>query len=319
MNKISVIVCTYKPDLNKLKRTLLSIFRQKEVDVEIVVSDDGSNIDFSEIENWVSRYLPDTFSIKYLISKENRGIIKNYLAALELVSNTYFKTLAPGDYLNTEFALKKYLDKLEKGNFVACYSDAIHFSQNGDEFKVINNKAPLLDTFKKKYKKNRVLRALCLYQDYILGAAAAYKTEEYKKCLTVLSECGLKHGEDFSLILLSLKGYPIGYIDEYLMWYESGSGVSTSGGAPLIENDKKLLYSVVYPNFKDNKVVRKSINYHEYRFSHSKIKSYVHLLFISPSLFVRYMNWLFKLKSISKKIKVTYRQEDYSQVFESEI
>lgn len=318
MNKISVIVCTYKPDFKKLKRTLLSIFRQEEVDVEIIISDDGSNVDYSEFKYWVQKYLPSNFSIKYLISKENKGIIKNYLAALELVNNTYFKTLSPGDYLNTEFALKKYYEKLEYGKYVACYSEAIHYYQNDDEFKVVNNKAPLLNTFKKKYKKSTVLKTLCLYQDYILGGAAAYKTEAYKKCLNELSECGLKHGEDFSLILLSLNGYQIGYIDEYLLWYESGCGVSTSGGAPLIENDKKLLYSVLYPKFKDNSIVKKSIDYHKYRLSHSKFKSYLHLFLLSPLLFAQYIIWLFKLKSIPKKINTPYSKEDYSKVFCSE-
>ena len=108
MDKISIIVCSYKPDFNKLKRTLLSIFRQKEVDVEVVLADDGSiGYDFSDVKNWIKERIPLNFEVKYSLLEKNVGTIKNVLAALDLVTSKYVKLISPGDYLNTEFSLKK--------------------------------------------------------------------------------------------------------------------------------------------------------------------------------------------------------------------
>ena len=45
---ISVVVLTYNPDLNDLKKTLRSIMLQDGVDFEIVIADDGSKNNLSE-------------------------------------------------------------------------------------------------------------------------------------------------------------------------------------------------------------------------------------------------------------------------------
>ena len=320
MNKISVIVCTYKPDFSKLKRTLLSIFMQKEMDVEVILADDGSNVDFSEIKSWISKKLPSNFEIKFSLLEKNVGTIKNVLSALELVTSKFVKLISPGDYLNTEYSLKKYYERLSSGDCSAVFAKAIYYGADTTDFKTINLRAPLLlKPYIKKWQNKRVLTSLCLYQDYLLGASLAYITETFKKHLQELSESGVKYGEDFSSFLFAINDEKIAYIDEYLLWYEIGLGISNSGESPLVANDKKILYSSLLPKYENIRVIKKSINYHLYRVTHSKSKSYLHLFFLSPSLFFKYIDWLFKLKSIPKKIKVSYRQEDYRQVFESEI
>ena len=321
MDKISVILCSYKPDFNKLKRTLLSIFRQKEVDVEVVLADDGSiGYDFTDVKNWIKERIPSNFEIKYSLLEKNVGTIKNILAALNLVTSKYVKLISPGDYLNTEYSLKKYYEGLDKGDYSAIFAKAIYFAAEESKCQTINSRAPLLiKPYIKKWNNKRVLTSLCLFQDYLLGASLAYVTDVFKKHLEELSNSGVKYGEDFSSLLFAVNNEKIGYIDESLIWYETGLGISNSGESPLVANDKKTLYSSLLPKYKNIKVINKSINYHEYRNTHSKIKSYIHLFFLSPSLFIKYIDWLFKLKSIPKKIKVSYHQEDYKEVFESEI
>ena len=50
---ISVLVLTYNSSLKKLFATLYSVLQQNEIDLEIVISDDGSEqIDQTAIENF---------------------------------------------------------------------------------------------------------------------------------------------------------------------------------------------------------------------------------------------------------------------------
>ena len=49
--QVSVILLSYNPDVNKLTRTIYGILEQREIDYEIIVSDDGSSDKmFKEIE-----------------------------------------------------------------------------------------------------------------------------------------------------------------------------------------------------------------------------------------------------------------------------
>ena len=49
--EITVIVCTYNPDLQKLISTLKSVVLQKGVKIQVIVTDDGSsNNYFNEVK-----------------------------------------------------------------------------------------------------------------------------------------------------------------------------------------------------------------------------------------------------------------------------
>ena len=55
--QVSIIICNYNPDLLKFERTVRAAIRQKEVDFEIIVTDDGSTNDyFDEINTIFEKY-----------------------------------------------------------------------------------------------------------------------------------------------------------------------------------------------------------------------------------------------------------------------
>lgn len=52
----TVVVVTYNSDLNKLYSTLLSIIKQKNISIQIVISDDGSfNFEKESLEKWFEK------------------------------------------------------------------------------------------------------------------------------------------------------------------------------------------------------------------------------------------------------------------------
>ena len=96
MYDVSVVVLTYNPVMEKLKSTLLSVLNQKNVEIQIIISDDGSKIDFrKEIEELFFEF--NFTHYKLFLNKENVGTIENYYFALEKTDSLLIKGISPGD------------------------------------------------------------------------------------------------------------------------------------------------------------------------------------------------------------------------------
>lgn len=113
---ISVIVLCYNPDLEKLKCTIISIIKQKDVEYELIISDDGSALDYRrELKDWISE-LNLSVNVIYNFLLDNVGTVKNILSAVKLANGEYIKTISPGDYFFDEYSLSVYYSHLCIGN-----------------------------------------------------------------------------------------------------------------------------------------------------------------------------------------------------------
>ena len=104
MALVTICVLTYNPDWIKFRSTLRSIICQRNVDFDIVVSDDGSEENyFDKAEEFLKE---NNFSdYRFIANKQNQGTVKNTISALQNVESKYVKLISPGDFLYNENVL----------------------------------------------------------------------------------------------------------------------------------------------------------------------------------------------------------------------
>ena len=72
VKEISVVVASYNPKWDKMQRTLDSIIEQKNIDIEIVITDDGSlNSMYNQVVNYLIDHGVENFI--YVSHESNSG------------------------------------------------------------------------------------------------------------------------------------------------------------------------------------------------------------------------------------------------------
>ncbi len=127
--EVTVIVASYNPIWEKLRRTLCSIILQKDIHIEIIVVDDGSEDNlFIKIRNFFYEY---NFKEYILMDSDiNQGTCINIYRGAKAAKGKYLKCISPGDYLYEETTLKQMYEYAEKNNADVCFGEAIYYSES---------------------------------------------------------------------------------------------------------------------------------------------------------------------------------------------
>ena len=272
----SVIVCCYNSDYEKLKKTLISIIKQKDIAFEIIISDDGSkDRSVENIKTWISEHkIPN---VKYNFLTENVGTVGNILSAVKLTEGKYVKTISPGDYFFDEFSLKQYLQKFNKNDYKLVFSRAIYYTQDREILKFHN---PIATGTKSRWfmKKN-----LCTFFDCFLGATFSCEREYILPYLQELVGV-VRLVEDFPLTFLTLiNNQKVGFINKNLVWYESDTGVSRVNGGSKIESEYFNFFDYIEKKYQNNKKVQGYIKFLRRLKTENKYKVLLKSLLIQPS------------------------------------
>ncbi len=226
MNKqfdVSALVVCYKPNLKKLIMTLKSLIYQKDVCMQIVIADDGSEIDhFDEIK----AFFAEINFKEYVLVKntKNVGTVKNCISGMEKSAGSYIKGISPGDYLAEENSLRKWLDYMKSNNLSVCGGDYYCYHFN-DEDKVEYTKALLcpritgLKDFKLRFD-------YLINNDLFLGAVTLCERELFLKYLQMI-ENKVVYAEDNTYRMMAYCGEKIGFFNQRTVIYEVGTGIST--------------------------------------------------------------------------------------------
>ena len=241
---ISVIICCYNPDIDKLKRTITSVMNQEKINFETIITDDGSNIDYyAEIHDFIVENYGER-DVIFNRLKKNSGTVINIINGLSLCKTKYYKVISPGDYFYDQFSLKRYYDVLNSNNYDLVFSDAIFY--NADKIikprKYPTTSLVFNDIILQKY--------YYVYNYLFLGATIAGRTSVVLEILKKI-EGKIIYIEDMSAtILLLLEGKRIHGIDEPLMWYEYDTGVSsTTEGCSRLDRDIQELACFISDNY----------------------------------------------------------------------
>lgn len=250
---ISVIVLCYNPILEKLINTLQSIVIQKHVSFEIVIADDGSS-DVTYINKICEWFENKSFKdYKIIKNSQNQGTVKNLLSGVEQAEAQYIKGISPGDFLYDEKVLHKIVSFVKKEKYDVCFGLAGYYSYSNGEVTLHARQNPNdLSVYRKDCKK-KLIRNYIYFQDYILGANLVYKTEVIKKYLLKISPF-IKYCEDLSVVCMINDGLQVKFIDDILIWYEYGVGISTQKNNKwnqIIHAEQKEIYKNVISQYPD--------------------------------------------------------------------
>ena len=228
MFDISVVIASYNPDYDKLFFTLKSIIVQRGINFEIVVSDDGSqNNYFEDIEKWFKN---NTFCDYVLVRHENNmGTCINIYDGVKESNGRYVKTISPGDYLYDETTLLEWYQFMEEKHSKISFGKVLNFHIDTYEGVVLDRVMQRPQVLKPYSSGNlrKIKNSYLLLNDIPDGAAfIAQKSVLLKYYKMIVNK--VKYAEDYAMKLMVLDDIKIDYYDRYVVWYEFGTGISTS-------------------------------------------------------------------------------------------
>ena len=247
-NSISIIVCSFNASLEDILLTLISSLKQDASDKQIIYCDDGSKNNYrAEIEDFFQKSNFKNFTLVF--NKENQGTVKNIASGLKEVRHKYVKVIGAGDAFYSPSTCKDIVLFMEENDLDYAFSSSVFFYEK-DELLTFNVRQPSLESVYELGKQNyvKIKKNLMIYNDFILGAALFYKTVTFKKSLDKLLG-KIIYEEDAIVAESIINGAKIAHYPHYGVYYEYGSGISTTPNKKFLEllmKDKLELFSYIH-------------------------------------------------------------------------
>lgn len=228
MAEVTLIIAIYNNDIGKILITLRSVIIQKNINIRIIIADDGSKNDYFGM---IKAYLAECKFDNYLIlrTKSNMGTVKNILRCQEYCQGKYVKSISPGDFFCDELALRKWVNYLKDGDYLVSFCDAYYYSINdvGEPNLIKTYANPQYpDVFNKgnnNYDSKK--RVQLLFNDYWLGAATLVEKNIFFGYLADAATF-VKYAEDGIYRLMCANNEKIVYFPQTVIAYEYGTGIS---------------------------------------------------------------------------------------------
>lgn len=292
---VSVIICTYNPQWKKLKSTLLSALEQKEIGFEIVVSDDGSkNNCFECVIDLFKEY---KFTDYKLVDNEiNKGIVENYYSALEAAEGLYSYVISPGDMLYDSNVIHKLYNFAVKNKALICFGNVVYYNADNNFIKIFDNiknapSRPWLFDCDLRVEK---IKEYFFMGNQINGASFFRKTEVAIKYVDKIRGISKYVEDNTTTALMLADGIRVWHYDDFTVWYEYGTGISTSKEEKwkkLLEDDFKNVNKMLLKEYPNDKTMRNLINI---KSMSKELPKYLYMLFNCPDM-------IFKRKAFKKQ------------------
>lgn len=280
----SVIVLTFNPDLEKMKNTLYSIVIQENVSFEVIVVDDGSKQNYRlELEQFFEECRFSNYKI--IINETNQGTVKNFKSGLIVAEGRYVKSISPGDYLydkDTLMGIKKFLSN---GHYEFLFGKAAFYSKEEHGYKIHRRHSPTELSVYRKNNKRKIMRNYFLYQDYVLGASFVFELDLIKKGINQIEQYA-RYCEDTSALCMLADNKKFGFLDKYIIWYEYGTGISTTSNnkwKKIIFDENKKVLEMLAPK---SKLIEKAYKYNYCGFT-NRYLNIIRKIVLSP-LFLKH-------------------------------
>lgn len=236
---ISVVLITYNQDLDSILFSVSSVIRQVECDCELVISDDHSAIDHRAD---VCQYLESKGFTKYqyLRAEKNQGIVMNLLNGVTAATGDIIKLLSPADALYAPNTLMHIEEFCLSNDVQIGFGRLAGYCKQAPGYSFFQYEAPINP---EKYNDLKItcielLKDQIINTNWVPGCALFYRKSFILKYLKELHfNYGIRFGEDLTCPLITKDGTRIAFLNDYVLWYEVGNGITTSGS---IESRKRI-------------------------------------------------------------------------------
>lgn len=304
---VTIIVATYNPKIDKLKKTLRSIIFQQGIKVEIIITDDGSSyFPLEDIDKFMhSNHFPD---YKVICNEVNRGTVYNVFAGLEKATGKYVKLISPGDCFATSKSLRLLFDEIENSKVKMVFGDVIYYTENHNVLTINRHYAHPQNTCPYMKSKTRdIWFNYLILDDTIHGVSTLCQ----KNVLLDYIERALNkviYSEDCLYRVMVNEGISISYCPKGVVLYSYGEGISTSNNdkwKQLIKKDLRVTDEMIISNLPDIhklKLFKLAIRWRDSK----SIFSFVKMSVISPK---------FLISKMRTRIRKRYTSESMDESF----
>ncbi len=226
MYQCSVVLVQYNPVWEKVRCTLNSVVNQKGCDYEIIIADDGSKCThfdrvktYFEVHNYKNYHLVE--------NKVNGGTVKNIISGIQKATGRYVRVIAPGDMLYEDTTLHKLVDFMDEHQAKVTFGKMAYFEERDGRIEIISKQTPFDFTPYRKKNFNSIKTHLLILGDNISGASYTWDRQYYLECLLGING-KVKYLEDCLNATAIYDNNMIYFMDEFVTWYEHGTGISTS-------------------------------------------------------------------------------------------
>ncbi len=260
---ISIIVLTYEQPVYKVLLTLASAIGQEKVDIQIILSDDGSSnpclqecIDLMEKVGFKE--------YKAIYHKQNIGTVMNFKDALDVADGEYIKSFGPGDCFSTSQAAHMWLGDVKRKKSRISFCDTIYYRENQEKFESVIEVAHPQNLRIYNRKKKLQKKYYLLFNDIFLAAAVICERGlMYRYLQNICNK--IKYAEDNMFRLMILDNVECTYFACNAVYYEWGCGVSTKEGSEFqkaIKRDWDETTEYICEHCRNNYLEKKIKNYY---------------------------------------------------------
>lgn len=152
MKKVSIIIPVYNSS-KYLKQCIDSVINQTYKNLEIIIIDDNSSDNSTEIINKIKDN-----RIKLVSNKKNKGVANTRNIGIKKATGSYICFLDSDDYWHND-KIKKQVDFIEKNNYTFIYSSYIYLRGNDKHIA----KVPKKLTYKKALKNTAIFTSTVMF------------------------------------------------------------------------------------------------------------------------------------------------------------
>lgn len=275
----SVIIVSYNNTEKQIINTIESCTKQKKVRYEILIADDGSDMNHYES---INRYMSlIKFSNYKLVNHQNNlGTVKNIQYALKYVSGKYIKILGAGDELSDDLVLHDVLKYFNQTKESVIFTKMINKIKHKEDF--IYKKCKLPITIKKYNNKSFNYRKdILVYSNFISGASLYFERNTLDILISEISDHVI-YIEDAMQFLCIVHNINISLYNRVSIIYEYGTGISTNKENSFhkkLEEDMNSIMNYILNHYSNIDVVKEKKRFD----NHNKIKKAIY----NPSYILR--------------------------------
>lgn len=311
MPQVSVLLLTYNSDPAQMRRALTAIASQKEVSLEVIISDDGSaKKDFAFLPDFMDQ--AGITQWKLLEHPHNRGTVYSCLSAAEAATGEYAFLTSPGDFLFDTYVLRDFYRFAQEHDSALCFGNAIYYTCEGGspESSAQFGQPPrpqhyALDT-PSSHKKTAFFSG-----DWVVGACYFRRLPQLRESLEAIAGKIVYTEDTPTTMFLMAQGHPLCYYDRNMVWYEHGTGISTSGSSKwdrLVREDLHSGYRLLKVRFPKDPYIDYA---HRHALENSRIRRAIGNLLRHPFIMLR-----LRLLRRAPKKEVSCTHEDWERLAE---